>query len=261
MAPWHHSVEIRDGLTTDSSMQADGTGAIISHLNPLKSFDFATKGLFPNGLEGRSFLDCACNCGGYSFAAKDRGAGKTFGFDVRDHWIDQAKFIAKNREADSSNMTFQVADLMELGSGEQSFDVTWFSGIFYHLPDPVTGLKYAADRTKELLFLNTACMPYNAEQTEQPALHYKLEGTEQLMSGVHGLSWLPSGPLVLEQILKFLGFPETRIYYWKGAVESAAKKTPVARIGIVAARDAGRLDGLEGLKQPQNLVKPKATSN
>jgi tRNA (mo5U34)-methyltransferase len=41
--------------------------------------------IYPGGLEGRRFLDCACNCVAYSFWAKELGASETFGFDVREH--------------------------------------------------------------------------------------------------------------------------------------------------------------------------------
>lgn len=256
MAPWRHRLKIRDGVYTETATATDATGTVVSTLDPHRSFRAATQHVLPDGMEGRSFLDCACNCGGYSFAAKDAGAGRTYGFDVREHWIDQARFIAGNRDADSTGMTFEVADLMQIGDGEREFDVTWFSGIFYHLPDPVTGLKHAADRTRELLFLNTSCATYIHDEPETPALHYKQEGVEQLMSGVHGLSWLPSGPRVLKDILKWLGFPEARIYYWVSKLPDDTRPNPVSRIGIVAAREPGRLDALTDLRQPTNLGNP-----
>ncbi|MEP5153301.1 class I SAM-dependent methyltransferase [Planktotalea sp.] len=253
MAPWHHRIQLQNGIFTEAKKNTDSTTEVVSALDPHRVFNFATRRLLPNGMEGRSFLDCACNCGGYSFAAKDAGASRTYGFDVREHWIDQAKFIAKHREADSTEMTFEVADLMQIGAGEQEFDVTWFSGIFYHLPDPVTGLKYAADRTKELLFLNTSCSLYVDGVPEAPALHYKREGVEQLMSGVHGLSWLPSGPQVLKDILSWLGFPEAKTYMWLSNPPQTGKGQPMARVGIVAARETGRLDAMTDLSRPTDL--------
>src|SRR5438046_2699327 len=68
--------------------------------------------LYPNGLGGRRVLDCACNCGGYTFWAKEAGAGECFGFDVRKHWIDQAKFLLQHRALihDVDDMRFAVCD-------------------------------------------------------------------------------------------------------------------------------------------------------
>jgi tRNA (mo5U34)-methyltransferase len=76
---------------------------------------------------------------------------------VRDHWINQAKFIQENRTVGPTDgMRFEVADLYDLPKlGLEPFDFTLFKGIFYHLPDPITGLKAAADLTKEILVLDT----------------------------------------------------------------------------------------------------------
>jgi|GEM_PF-457109 len=259
MAPWHHDVVLRDGLSTAAQKNTDATGQIIQNFSSSASFDRSTQNLFPEGMQGRSFLDCACNCGGYSFAAKDRGAGRVYGFDVRDHWINQAKFIQENRDADSSDMRFEVAKLDALAQHDAMYDVTWFSGIFYHLPDPVAGLKLAADRTKELLFLNTAYHPNAPEDPEVPALIYKQEGTQQLMSGVDGPSWLPSGPLVLTRLLNWLGFPETKVYYWKSPPTQDDGQSVPGRMGIVAARDPGRLEGVTEVTQPTGTYKRNRT--
>lgn len=79
--------------------------------------------------------------------------------------------------------------------------------------------------------------------------------------GLDSLSWVPSGPIVLANILKFLGFSETKIYRWKESSRSKPSQKRMGRIGIVAAREAGRLDDMEGLQQPEDLVKHEATSN
>lgn len=253
MAPWHHTVRINDDVTTNVKTVKDATGQTVHKLDPHNSFRGATKDIFPNGLEGRSFLDCACNCGGYSFAAKDAGASETYSFDVREHWINQAKFVQENRKADSTNMTFEVADLLSLGSHKKKYDVTWFSGIFYHLPDPVTGLQLAADITNEVLFLNTACAPWNEDEPEVPALMYKQEGVEQLMSGVYGLSWMPSGPQVLKEILHHMGFKETKVYFWVSR-QGTSERTGGGRVAIVASRKQGQLDKVKDLKRP--VIRP-----
>lgn len=257
MAPWHHNILLRGDVRTIAEQKADATGANVTQVDADASFKKATGPILPNGMEGRSFLDCACNCGGYSFAAKSAGAGDVYGFDVRDHWIDQAKFVLEHREADCSGMVFEVADLSALASHEESYDVTWFSGIFYHLPDPIAGLKLAADRTNELLFLNTACMPLAPGKPEVPSLQYKTEGTEQLMSGVYGPSWLPSGPIVLKEILGWLGFPEARTYMWVERNQQSGRRS--GRVAVVGAREAGRLDNMDDIARPTDLDSRRRT--
>lgn len=244
MAPWHHRVKIRDGIFTSSATTANHKNQLVNLINTKESFLRSTRHVLPDGMKGRSFLDCACNAGGYCFAAKDRGAGRVYGFDIRDHWINQAKFIQNNREADSSGMIFEVADLLDFSRDGETYDVTWFSGIFYHLPDPVASLKLAADRTTELLFLNTAVSTIEDGQEEAPGMQFKSEGTEQVMSGIHQLSWLPSGPKVLNGILNWLGFVETRTYYYVSKQSDHRNPQAVSRIGIVAAREKGRLSNV-----------------
>ncbi|MEL7280260.1 MAG: class I SAM-dependent methyltransferase [Pseudomonadota bacterium] len=255
-APWNHKIYIRNGIWTGGGTGQDATGQNISLFETHQSFDNLTRNVLPNGLEGRSFLDCGCNGGGYCFAAKDKGASTVTGFDVRDHWIDQANFVLENREAPSDGITFHKGDLLDLSFLDPRYDVTWFSGVFYHLPDPVTALKNVADRTSELLFLNTAVEPLGADETEVPALKMRMEGVDQLMSGIYRLAWYPSGPKVIESILVWLGFPEVRILFWHKQVERPGHVSP-GRLSIVAAREPGRLDHVKNA-EPRDAVKMPA---
>src|SRR5205807_1767752 len=114
--------------------------------DPAEAFKTTLRKVFPEGLEDRSVLDCACNCGGFLFWAEDLGAGHCHGIDVRRHWIQQAQFLAANRTLPKEDMRFEVLDLYDLPErGHEPFDVVLFNGIFYHLPDPIAGLKVAAD--------------------------------------------------------------------------------------------------------------------
>lgn len=252
LGPWHHKVKLRGDIHTQSSVKTDGTGQKITNYDPFRAFDLATKDVFPEGLKGRSFLDCACNAGGYSFAAKDRGAGEVFGFDIRQKWIEQALFIVNNREADNSGMRFEVSGFDDLARSDKSYDITWFSGIFYHLPDPIASLKIAADHTQEVLFLNSACTWLNEGEVETLELVFRPEGTEQLLSGVEGMSWLPSGPQVLKKILKWMGFAEVKTYFWIQDSNNTDQKRrfKLARVAVAAARSAGVLDAMVDLSSP-----------
>jgi SAM-dependent methyltransferase len=177
-------------------------------------------------------LDCACNCGAYVFWAKELGAGEGVGFDVHRHWIDQAQFLQAHRVQPSDGLRFEVRDLYELPSlGWQQFDITLFNGIFYHLPDPVQGLRIAADLTRELLMVNTAT--WNG----QPDGMLKLaeESAEFLMSGVYGLNWFPTGPEVMTKILHWLGFPEVRLRFHR--TDAVPNQRPeLGRLELLAAR-------------------------
>jgi tRNA (mo5U34)-methyltransferase len=229
LGPWHHDVEIAPGVRTgDPALQpppdpALGTPTVIqpsAFLTPL------VQALFAEGMTDRSFLDCACNGGGYVFAAVALGSPRAYGFDVRRHWIDQAQFLA--RHVPSEGATFGCHALADLpGLGLEPFDVTLFSGIFYHLPDPVAGLRIAADLTREVLLVNTSTQPGRGH-----ALILKQESDTALMSGVDRLAWLPTGPPVVEAILGWCGFPHTRLVF------DLAMPNGWRRIFLVAARSA-----------------------
>lgn len=235
LGPWHIDVEITPEVSTRAFLDAppgtypDSHGSVTFH-DPRDGFLRRLGRVFPNGLEGRSVLDCACNCGAYLFYAKEAGAGRCVGFDVREHWINQARFLAEHRAGPSDDMTFEVFDLYDLADRDVGrFDVTFFLGIFYHLPDPIAGLKLAADRTDELLVLNTATKAGRPDGL----LVAGEESETKLMSGAYGLCWFPTGPVVLTRILNWLGFPEVRCSVWRHAPRQPAA---LDRIEVLASR-------------------------
>lgn len=227
LGPWHHDVELTAGLrTAEAPLTAERARRWTPTIyRPDRQMERLARDLFGGGFEGRSFLDCACNGGGHALAAARLGAGRCFGFDARAQWIDQARFLA--RFAPHRDMTFETMALDELAERDPGpFDVTLFGGIFYHLPDPVRGLKIAADRTREILIVNTGVRPRLGR-----VLTLSKESVTAAMSGVHGLAWLPSGPAVLEDILAWCGFPATRLH-WQVRTGLRA-----GRLQLLAARD------------------------
>ena len=102
LGPWHIEVEITPEVSTAVALDAppgtypDSFGKI-SFSRRYDGIMARLRKVFPNGLEGRSVMDCACNCGAYLFWSKEHGAGECFGFDAREHWIEQARFLAEHR--------------------------------------------------------------------------------------------------------------------------------------------------------------------
>jgi tRNA (mo5U34)-methyltransferase len=217
LGPWHHEVQVTPEISTRLWLDAppgtypDSWGKP-RFRDPRPGFEPVIKKLYPDGLEGRSVLDCACNCGGYIFMLKELGAGECFGFDVREHWIKQANFLLEHRTGPTDGIRFEVCDLYDLPEKDlPPFDITIFSGLFYHLPDPITGLKIAADMTRELIAVRTAIR----SDLPDGMMTLAEENPEKVMAGVYGLNWMPTGPDVLARILKWAGFAETRLI-WGG---------------------------------------------
>jgi hypothetical protein len=173
------------------------------------------------------------------FAAKDLGAGKCIGFDVREHWIEQAHFLLAQREPKLDDVRFETRDLYELPElSLDQFDVTIFAGIFYHLPNPIAGLRIAADLTKELIIVNSSVL----SGRDDGFLAAATEGTESPVSGVYGLSWLPTGPAAVGAILKWRGFVHTRVAAWD---DEQPPRAGWGRLEMMGARAAGLLDALD----------------
>jgi hypothetical protein len=258
LGPWHLDVEVAPGLSTRVWLESDepypeSFGPVKFNDGARSHFHEQLRELYPNGLEGRSFLDCACNCGGYSFWARELGAGECFGFDAREHWIRQARFLLEHRDGPKDDMRFEVADLYDLPDmGLRPFDVTLFKGILYHLPDPVTGLKIAADLTNELMILNTGTMA----GWPDGALVIDRESTEQVMSGVHGLNWYPTGPDVVARMLRWVGFPETRLLWWRPQTRPGR-----GRLEMLASKEEGLLDRIPELSPEEAIRRREASGN
>ena len=249
LGPWHQDLEIAPGIRTGERAPGDDPDPLRigapGMLEPGRVLDVLMRDVFPNGFEGRSVLDCGCNAGGYLFEAKRLGAGRCFGFDVREHWLNQARFVA--RHLPSEDVDFGQLDLLGLRERNlEPFDVTLFFGLFYHLPDPVAGLRIAADLTRELLVLNTAADP----KLTGHGLTLSIESDTALMSGVHRLAWMPTSPKVLEEILHWCGFPHTRVHY-----VHRKKKWP--RIQVLAARDAGTFAHYDTIHPPPPPQPPR----
>jgi len=242
LAPWHLDVEIAPGLSTRAFAEAPYDEQEFGKVRLIDSrprFMRTLDDLFPHGLEGRSVLDVACNCGGFLYWARDAGAGECLGIDVREHWIEQARFLARHRVAPSDGMRFEVEDLYELPRlGLEPFDVTLFNGIFYHLPEPLTALRIAADLTRELLIVNTG----SRIDLPDGLLAAFEESPTRAISGVYGLSWFPTGPDVVARMLSHVGFPEVRSVWW----EALERQPPGhARLELVAARSPDALAALD----------------
>lgn len=233
LGPWCHEIQVTPRVSTRVWYErAPDEEAELPFVNPNDiPAGRLLRRLFPGGLDGRSVLDCGCNGGGYLFMARDLGAGRCYGFDARDHWVRQAQFVAAHREG-SEDITFEVRSLDDLPRLEhEKYDVTFFNGILYHLPEPVGGLKIASDLTQELIIVDTstrAGMPdgYLAVQNEDKEL---------LLAGVHGLSWLPTGPAVVHRMLRWAGFIECV------TVQHLPVRPEVSRLVVAASKATGLL--------------------
>jgi tRNA (mo5U34)-methyltransferase len=244
MRPWHHDIALNEQVSTGKVFSPDGSlerheNDGVSLISPRSRFMRQTGQLYPGGMSGKRFLDCACNAGAYCFFARELDAAYALGFDVRSHWINQALFVQQRRTIHSTDrIDFHEIDLMDLPDKKlEPFDFTYFKGIFYHLPDPVTGLKIATELTTDVILVNTAGLRVEGEPR---GMTLALEGTEPPMSGVHRLSWMPNSPEVVVEILKWLGFEDFKLTH------NVNTEDQRLRFEVIAGRTPGRLEHLDG---------------
>ena len=255
LGPWYLEVQVTPELSTRVSLEAppgtypDAIWAKTRFHSPRSSFLETMSRVYPKGLEGRTVLDCACNSGGYFFWCKELGAGECLGFDARDHWIDQARFLMEHRDAPTDRMRFEVWNLYEVpGQGLQPFDVVLFNGIFYHLPDP---LGRAEDRRRSRRRATPGRDRHPPVACRMGCSPSRDENPERLQSGVHGMNWLPTGPKALKRYLSWLGFADVRLAWWNKEVDPGW-----GRMLMLASRKPGLLDDFtELVPSPAHLTR------
>ena len=234
LAPGHLQVEITPELSTKDLFESAEEKTPQGFYDPRPMVKGIIDRLYGDeGMRGRSALDCACNNGAYLFAAKEAGAGACFGFDVRDIWIDQARFLTEHRAGPSEDMQFDVCDLYELPSRALApVHLTINAGVLYHVPDPIRAIEITAELTKEVMLLTSACAP----GWRDGAFVAGQESKTGVLSGVYGLTWYPTGPAAAIPVLRWLGFQEFRVWDWF-AQHPIPNAPEVDRFLLLAFRD------------------------
>jgi SAM-dependent methyltransferase len=260
LAPWHFDFELFDGFRTASCNLGHRDFPVIDPLHMARFFGRH----YRHGLSGKEVLDVACNAGGYCFVAGELGARCARGFDIRQHWIDQARFVHSVRYPHLDNVFFERGDAKEMKKFGVA-DIVLFKGIFYHLPDPVHTLSEACAAAREMILVDTE----TDSTIPEDYLSVRRESRTALMSGVDGIARYPGGPAALRPILEHAGFRYVDVVYWRrnarrgrmalAAHRSAATRavTGAASIGFVSRfRPPDRLDGwarLQGHPNPLEI--------
>jgi tRNA (mo5U34)-methyltransferase len=215
LGPWHHAIHVTPDVNTRVSEGIGyGNQRGLGTLLDIREYFIANmRSVYPDGLGGRSVLDCGCNCAECLLWAKELGAGDCFGFDAREHWINQARFLLRHYQGGPTDgIKVEICEMYDLPSLDlDPFDVTLFHGVFYHLPDPIEAVRIAAALTKELLVLDTA----TRAGLPDGLLAIGSENPQALLSGVHGMNWCPTGPEVLSRMLRWFGFRQTTVRLWE----------------------------------------------
>jgi len=232
-APWHFQIEVRPGIWTEDfnpSPEPKGRNRGFVVVDPGKMKESVFDQYYSQGFQGKTFLDCGCNGDGYCFVAHEAGAEHAFGFDARQHWIDQADLIHAVKFDNSEKISFAAHEMGALNT-DRTYDVTLFKGLFYHLADPIHELLKLCSITNELMVLNTVTRTDIPEDCLSPIF----EKGKKLMSGVEGQSWYPGGPQAVIPSFVYSGFPYTRTIFHRSI--GKLHGTQVGRMEVHAARN------------------------
>lgn len=133
---WWHTIDLGDGIVTP------GRGGSPQLLERIR---------MPEDLTGRTVLDIGTFDGAVAFEAERRGARRVVAVD---HRVPPGFRIA--HRALASRVEFREADVMTLDPETLGvFDLVFYLGVIYHLPDPMASLERVRSVTGEQMILET----------------------------------------------------------------------------------------------------------
>ena len=151
---------------------------------------------FPADLTGKTMIDIGCADGFYSIAGRQRGAQRVLSID--DQQTPGLRFLLENRvyPIEYRKLDLMSPEFLEL----EPFDFVHFAGVFYHLQNPLEGLKRVRRVTREV-----ALIEGHINQTFGRGVPYAVyyEGTELNQDPTNW--WGPNLPC-LEAMIRTAGF-------------------------------------------------------
>jgi tRNA (mo5U34)-methyltransferase len=149
LGPWFHNLHLPGGIQTVPDHFLGGD------FPRFKWQQIADA--IPADLAGWRVLDVGCNAGFYSFELARRGAS-VLAIDHDPRYLAQARWAAAQLDP-HGRVQFRQLGVYEVGVLEESFDLVWFMGVFYHLRHPLLALDLLARRTRRLMVFQTLTMP------------------------------------------------------------------------------------------------------
>ncbi|HZY17902.1 MAG TPA: TIGR04290 family methyltransferase [Ramlibacter sp.] len=149
LGPWFHNLHLPGGVETVPNHFLGGD------FPRFKWLEIAPH--LPEDLSGWRVLDVGCNAGFYSFELARRGAS-VLAIDVEELYLAQARWAARVYGLEQQ-VEFRHMGVYEVARLEESFDLVWFMGVFYHLRYPMLALDVLARKTRRRLVFQTLTMP------------------------------------------------------------------------------------------------------
>lgn len=198
---WHYPFKFNPDVyaESDNYMYKDLQGAILKRYNHIMPSILEFAG---GSLEGKSVLDCGCNCGFWSIQAMRNGAKNVTAFDGGSGNIDQANFIKE--VIGLKGVDYKIMNVFDMNSDDPGkFDIVFYFGILYHLCKPVEALARLRDVTREFAVIDTSVL--NEGGVQLPSILKIKADFAHEQNLCNNLCMYPSINAVYE-ILKYVGF-------------------------------------------------------
>jgi tRNA (mo5U34)-methyltransferase len=108
--------------------------------------------MLPDDLNGACVLDVGCNAGFFCLQTKLRGAGRVVGVETLDLYLKQA---ADCRDAWGLDVEYLDLDASNLHTLGQRFSLVVFTGILYHLKNPLDVLEKVGNMCDDAIYVET----------------------------------------------------------------------------------------------------------
>ena len=213
---WYQDIDLGGGVHTKSRVL---WGEAIDH--PRQRWGNIVSAV-PDDLSGKSVLDIGCNAGFLALEAKKRGAEYVLGIDVRDGYIEQARFCAAVLGLDAE---FRVLSIYDLDKVERQFDLVFFVGILYHCKYLRTAVEKVAGVSRDTVIVESAIDPM---ESDIPYVRF-IRSSQYAGPRAEGSSRLPGhwhpNMTAMEDLFYEVGFPSVERLFKEGG-----------RGGVVARR-------------------------
>ena len=191
---WFHSLDLGNGLFTSGATIGGTTREALE--KRMKSLQM------PDDLTGMTFLDVGSWDGYYAFEAEARGASRVMATDYfcwggrgwgrKDGFLLAREILGSKVE----DKNIEVQDLSPATVG--MWDIVLFSGIFYHMRDPIQAMQAAASVAGKCMIVETHI---EHDKMSQPIMRYVPRVRDNETSNY----WRPNSAMILV-LLKEMGF-------------------------------------------------------
>lgn len=161
LEPWFYTFDLGHGNVIQSKLPENVQGI---HETRLQMLMRAIEKHFGNRLPDARCLDIGCHEGFFSLEMAKK-VTSVRGIDVRSESLEKAELVRQLKAVE--NLTFCYGDCYDLDKYiSDSYDLTLFLGVLYHLSDPIAALRSISKVTQELCVIETQVIEDVAGETE-----------------------------------------------------------------------------------------------